>query len=228
MDNQPYGTWREKLPALAFPDEHPFHHSLIGSMEDLDRGEPRRHRAVLRDVLHARQRGAVDRRRLRARRSARLVEKHFGADPARRGQAAAARHVAAAGVRAVEARSRAGRRDAAAPVPRVSLAGVRHATSTTRRASPARCSACATAAGCTAASCASDRSRRKPRRSRSISRRARDLLVVDVTARPNISPEQLEQEVAYEIDAVVRDGVTTTKSQRAVALIQTMFVSSMQ
>ena len=35
VDNQPYGTWWEKLPALAFPPEHPFHHSLIGSMEDL-------------------------------------------------------------------------------------------------------------------------------------------------------------------------------------------------
>src|SRR5690606_33037524 len=36
VDNQPYGTWWEKLPALAYPPEHPFHHSLIGSFEDLD------------------------------------------------------------------------------------------------------------------------------------------------------------------------------------------------
>jgi len=35
MDNQPYGSWLEKLPALCFPAEHPFHHSLMGSMEDL-------------------------------------------------------------------------------------------------------------------------------------------------------------------------------------------------
>src|ERR1051325_1065734 len=35
MDNQPYGTWMEKLPALCFPPEHPFHHSLMGSMDDL-------------------------------------------------------------------------------------------------------------------------------------------------------------------------------------------------
>jgi predicted Zn-dependent peptidase len=35
VDNQPYGTWWEKLPALAYPAEHPFHHSLIGSIEDL-------------------------------------------------------------------------------------------------------------------------------------------------------------------------------------------------
>ncbi|HMS02043.1 MAG TPA: pitrilysin family protein, partial [Gemmatimonadaceae bacterium] len=36
VDNQPYGTWWEKLPALCFPPSHPFHHSLIGSMDDLD------------------------------------------------------------------------------------------------------------------------------------------------------------------------------------------------
>ena len=35
VDNQPYGTWWEKLPELAYPPEHPFHHSLIGSIEDL-------------------------------------------------------------------------------------------------------------------------------------------------------------------------------------------------
>ena len=36
MDNQPYGSWWERLPALCFPPSHPFHHSLIGSMSDLD------------------------------------------------------------------------------------------------------------------------------------------------------------------------------------------------
>ena len=35
VDNQPYGTWWEKLPALCHPPAHPLHHSLIGSMEDL-------------------------------------------------------------------------------------------------------------------------------------------------------------------------------------------------
>src|SRR3954466_12274155 len=35
MENPPYGTWGEKLPALCFPPSHPFHHSLIGSMDDL-------------------------------------------------------------------------------------------------------------------------------------------------------------------------------------------------
>jgi predicted Zn-dependent peptidase len=55
-----------------------------------------------------------------------------------------------------------------------------------------------------------------------------DLFVVDVTARPGVSAEQLEQEVAYEIDSLVRDGVTDDEVQRATAVIQTMFVEAMQ
>jgi zinc protease len=35
VDNQPYGTTLEKLQEVAYPPDHPFHHSLIGSMEDL-------------------------------------------------------------------------------------------------------------------------------------------------------------------------------------------------
>jgi predicted Zn-dependent peptidase len=35
VDNQPYGTWDEKLQALVYPEGHPYHHSTIGSMEDL-------------------------------------------------------------------------------------------------------------------------------------------------------------------------------------------------
>jgi predicted Zn-dependent peptidase len=55
-----------------------------------------------------------------------------------------------------------------------------------------------------------------------------DLLIADVTARPEITPEVLEREVAREIDAVVRDGVTVEEVERAVALIETQFVAAMQ
>jgi predicted Zn-dependent peptidase len=55
-----------------------------------------------------------------------------------------------------------------------------------------------------------------------------DILVVDVVARPGIAAEQLEQEVAYEIDLVQRDGVDDAEVERAKAVINTMFVSSMQ
>ena len=35
-DNRPYGTFYEKLMAAVFPVGHPYHHTPIGSMEDLD------------------------------------------------------------------------------------------------------------------------------------------------------------------------------------------------
>ncbi|MBB2890068.1 M16 family metallopeptidase [Flexivirga oryzae] len=35
-DNVPYGTAFAELTALVFPDGHPYHHTTIGSMEDLD------------------------------------------------------------------------------------------------------------------------------------------------------------------------------------------------
>src|SRR3979411_908873 len=81
MDNQPYGTWWERLPALAFPVSHPFHHSLIGSMADLDA-------ASLDDIAHffatyytpdnavLSITGDFDRDEARA-----MVERHFGPIP---------------------------------------------------------------------------------------------------------------------------------------------------
>jgi zinc protease len=45
VDNQPYGDWDERLQALVYPPDHPYHHSVIGSMEDLEA-------ATLEDVQH--------------------------------------------------------------------------------------------------------------------------------------------------------------------------------
>jgi predicted Zn-dependent peptidase len=35
-DNRPYGSWNEKLQAHLFPPGHPYHHTTIGSMDDLN------------------------------------------------------------------------------------------------------------------------------------------------------------------------------------------------
>ena len=35
-DNRPYGSWQEKLQGHLYPADHPYHHSTIGSMDDLD------------------------------------------------------------------------------------------------------------------------------------------------------------------------------------------------
>ena len=34
-DNQPYGDWDERVQWLLFPGDHPYHHTVIGSMEDI-------------------------------------------------------------------------------------------------------------------------------------------------------------------------------------------------
>ena len=36
VDNQPYGTWDERIQAALFPEGHTYHHPTIGSMEDLN------------------------------------------------------------------------------------------------------------------------------------------------------------------------------------------------
>lgn len=34
-DNQPYGDWDERLQGMVYPESHPYHHPVIGSMEDI-------------------------------------------------------------------------------------------------------------------------------------------------------------------------------------------------
>ena len=55
-----------------------------------------------------------------------------------------------------------------------------------------------------------------------------DLLILDVTGRPETSAEQLESEVEREVDELVANGVTDEEVERAVALIQTDIVTALQ
>jgi predicted Zn-dependent peptidase len=227
MDNQPYGSWMEKLPALAFPSEHPFHHSLMGSMDDLAA-------ASLQDVAqffatyytpdNAVLSIAGD---FEPREARTLVEKHFGPIPAGTGRP---------------------------PLPDMSLPPVfgqwkrevvPDDVMLPRLFMAFRSPAFGTDAYYAASVCGAilglrngSRLRRRLVRERQVAADASaftydlskgaDLFVVDVTARPGVSAEQLEQEVAYEIDTLVRDGVTDEEVKRAVAVIQTMFVAGIQ
>jgi predicted Zn-dependent peptidase len=55
-----------------------------------------------------------------------------------------------------------------------------------------------------------------------------DLLVADATARPEISGDVLEMEVAREIDTLRETGVSQEEVERAITLAETQFVTSMQ
>jgi zinc protease len=37
-DNQPYGQWVERMLANLYPEEHPYHHPVVGYMADLENG----------------------------------------------------------------------------------------------------------------------------------------------------------------------------------------------
>ena len=227
MDNQPYGTWWEKLPALAFPPEHPFHHSLIGSMADLDT-------ASLEDISHffatyytpdnavlsiAGDFDAIGTRR--------LVEKHFGPIPRGRGKPPLP--------------------DTSLPttfgewkrqvvlddivLPRLFLA-VRIPPFGTPEHYAA--SVAAAVLGLRKGS----RLHRALVRERQVAAEAQaftydltkgcDLLVADITARPEITVDQLEHEVAREVDMLHEHGATDAEVERAIALIQTDIVRSLQ
>ena len=227
VDNQPYGTWWEKLPALAFPPQHPFHHSLIGSMEDLTA-------ASLEDVAqffatyytpdNAVLSIAGDFDPAEARR---LVHEYYG--PIARG-------VGRPALPPMDLPTTFGewRREVvpdAVMLPRLYLAF----------RSPVFGSDAYYAASVAGAILGLKRGSRLHRalvRERQIAAeatvftfdlpKASDLLVVDVTARPGIDAERLEQEVVQEIDALRTGGVTQAEVDRAVALIETDFVASMQ
>jgi zinc protease len=55
-----------------------------------------------------------------------------------------------------------------------------------------------------------------------------DLLVLDVTGRPDMTGETIEAAVADLVDTVRSDGVSRDEVERAVALVETAFVTSMQ
>jgi predicted Zn-dependent peptidase len=227
VDNQPYGTMLEKMQELVFPSSHPFQHSLIGSMEDLTA-------ASLDDVAqffstyytpdNAVLSIAGDFEQTEARR---LVSEYFGPIPSGKGRP---------------------------PLPPMNLPGVFgkqlrevvHDNVSLPRLFMAFRSPVFGSEKYYAASVLSavlglrkgSRLHRSLVRDRQIAAdvsaftfdlaKGTDLLVVDVTARPEIGFAQLEEEVEREIDLLYREGVTELEVKRAVALIETDLVASLQ
>jgi len=227
MDNQPYGSWWERLPALCFPPSHPFHHSLIGSMTDLDA-------ASLEDIQEffatyytpdnavLSIAGDFDRSEVRQ-----LVERHFAPIPRGRGKpplpnmtlpptlGGPLREVVPDDV----------------VLPRLFLAF----------RSPVfgsddyyAASVCGAVLGLRKGS----RLHRRLVREQQLAAEAQsftydltkgsDLLVLDVTGRPETSSEELERAVHDEVDRLRDEGVTADEVARAVTLIETDLIVSLQ
>jgi predicted Zn-dependent peptidase len=227
VDNQPYGTFLEKMQELVFPVSHPFQHSLIGSMDDLSA-------ASLDDVAqffatHYTPDNAVlsiagDFESVETRK---MVDDYFGPIP---------------------------RGKEKPPLPPMDLPPVfgkqlrdlvYDSVSLPRLfmafRSPVFGSEGYYAASVTSAVLGLRRGSRLHRslvRERQVAADASaftfdlakgtDLLVLDVTARPETTATQLEEEVEREIDHLYRDGVFEAEVRRAISLIETDLAASLQ
>ena len=227
MDNQPYGTWWERLPALVFPPAHPFHHSLIGSMSDLDA-------ASLDDIAqffatyytpdNATLSIAGDFDRDDARR---LIDRHFGSIPRGGGKPALPDMTLPPTL--------------GGPLREVVHDDVVLARLFLACRSPVfgsedyyAASVCGAILGLRKGS----RLHRVLVRDQQIAADAQaftydltkgsDLLVLDVTARPETTTEQLEQAVHEVLDRLQQDGVSEDEVSRAIALIETDLIISLQ
>ncbi len=227
VDNQPYGTWWERLPALCHPPTHPYHHSLIGSMEDLAAASLDDIAAFFRtfytpDNAVLTIAGDFDATEARG-----MVETHFGAIPRGTGRPP---------LPPMELPRTFGgwKRELVEDdvmLPRVFL---------TFR-SPVFGASDYYAASICAAVLGMRRGSRLYRalvREREVASevsaftwdlaKGADLLVVDATARPGTDAVTLEAAVVAEIDKLRTEGVRADEVERALALIETDYVSSMQ
>jgi zinc protease len=227
IDNQPYGTAWEKLQELAFPPDHPFHHSLIGSMEDLSA-------ASLDDVVeffatyytpdNAVLSIAGDVEPAEARR---LVEMYFGPIPPSDGRPPLPK---------MDVPPHFGTpRRAVVPddvrLPRLYLA---FRTPVFGSEGYYIASVCGAVLGLRRGS----RLHRTLVRERQVAAeaaaytldlaKASDLLVAEVTARPGVTAARLEEEVALEVDRLQREGVSDAEVARAVSLIDTGYTTNLQ
>jgi predicted Zn-dependent peptidase len=227
VDNQPYGTWWEKLPALCYPPEHPYHHSLIGSFEDLDA-------ASLHDVAGffatyytpdnavLTIAGDFDPAEARA-----MIEKHFGAIPRGNGKpplppmdlpptfGTTLREIVPDDV--VLSRIFLAFRTPAFGSPGYyaaslvgAILGLRNGSRLHERLVRERQLASETSASTFDLS------------------EGADLLILDAVARPGVDADTLGAALGEEIDRLQADGVTQEELDRARALIESGFVLAMQ
>jgi zinc protease len=220
-DNQPYGTWVERLHRLAFPPGHPYHHSTIGSMEDLDAASLEDARAfystwyapdnaVLSIVGDVETGEAV-----------RLAERYFGAIPAK-GSFPEPPDVAIPPVIGEEVRETVPDR---VPVPRT-FVGYRCPPFGTDGFNATQVLASVLGGGRGSRlykSMVLDRQLLQPQGGNIMDPwpfvGGAALLLADLPAREGVEPQEVEQVYDEVVEAVARDGVTDDEVERARAVI---------
>jgi len=81
VDNQPYGTWWEKMLGYVFPDAHPYRHSVLGSMTDLTNASIDDVKSFFRTYYAPNNAVLVIAGDIDINEAKQLVEKHFGDIP---------------------------------------------------------------------------------------------------------------------------------------------------
>ena len=227
LDNQPYGSWWERLPALCYPLEHPFHHSLIGSNEDLDAASLedigdffRTYYTPDNAVLSIA--GDFDPARTRA-----WVERHFGPIPKGGGRPSATSD-------AMPPRFGGWRREVVPDNVALSRLFLAFLSPVFGSEAYYAASVCAAVLGLKKGS-RLYRSLVRDRRLASDTKaftydlsKGSDLLVLDVTGLAGVSGEELEVAVAAEVDALRSKPVTGEEVGRAVALLESDYVTAIQ
>ena len=227
VDNQPYGTWWEKLPQLAFPDWHPFHHSLIGSMEDLSAASLADVEQFFRTFYTPDNAVLTIAGDFEIDEAKRYVTQYFAPIPRGGGKPPLER---------MDLPPKFGETlrqvvEDDVSLPRLYMA-FRSPVFGSDEYYPA--SVCGAVLGM----------RRGSRLYRSLIReqqiaadvsaftfdlaKGADLLVIDVTARPETTAEQLEESVESEVDKLLAEGVTAEEVARAVSLIETDMTTALQ
>ncbi len=227
VDNQPYGTWWEQLPELTFPESHPFHHSLIGSFEDLDA-------ASLDDIAEffgtyytpdnavLSITGDFD-----PAEAGLLVREYFGDIPRGRGRPA---------LPSMDLPPDFGASLRKVVEDDVTVARVFMAFRSPPFGSPGyyAASVCGAVVGMKKGSILYRSLVREKQIATEVSAftfdlaKGKDLLICDVTGRAGISGTELEHNLSAEIDHILRTGVTADDVERAIAIISTDIAVSMQ
>jgi zinc protease len=227
VDNQPYGTWWEKLPALTYPPSHPFHHSLIGSFADLEA-------ASLADISNFFSTfytpdnavlsiaGDFDPSDARAQ-----VKQYFSGIPRGKGKPPLVN---------LELPPTFGRRLRQVVTDDVNLPRLYLAFRTPVFGSEQYYAG--SVAGAILGMRQGSRLYRSLVREQQLAADASaftfdlpkgsDILVLDVLARPETSVESLEAALEAQVNLIQAEGVTETEIERAIALIETDFVTTMQ
>lgn len=227
VDNQPYGTWWEKLPALTYPKNHPFNHSLIGSFEDLNAASLEDIAEFFKTYYTPDNAVLTISGDIFPEEAKELVEYYFGNIPRGKGKPPLP-DMSLPPVFGEELREVV---EDEVNLPRIYLA-FRSPAFGTEEYYPA--SVCGAILGMRKGS----RLRRKLVRESELAVSASaytfdlpkgaDLLIVDATAREGVSVEQLEEGLIREIDLIHNQGVSQAEVDRAVALIETDFMKAMQ